>query len=178
MASSQYATDGKLGVNVFRNDPAVDPSNSNNTLPPQFPLGTRVKTANGGDWVYCQLPAIASSGQVCNVDMTTFIAVLATTANTKIGMGVGVAPNFAGGFPIVAGSFGWLQSAGVFDNIQCAAAAIVSQQLNTTVTAGSVGTDATAGSFNAAGLALTTAAAGAGAEPGESGVTSYFGTKN
>lgn len=161
MASNQYATDGKLGVDVRRIDDPV--AGVTSQLGPAFTLGTEVLTENNGKWVYCQLPAIANAGQVCLIDPTTWIAVLITTvlAAAAIGSPVGVAPAAA-----TVGQFGWLQQSGVVDAIQTNVAA-VRTVLNTTATAGQLDDDGTAGAGLIGIIVLTTAkTVAAGVAPG------------
>lgn len=159
--SSQYATDGKLGVDVRRVDDPV--AGVTSQLGPAFTLGTQVLTENNGSWVYIQLPAIANAGQVVLIDPTTWIGVLITTvlAAAAIGSPVGVAPAVA-----TAGQFGWVQRAGVIDAIQTGVAA-VRTVLNTTATAGQLDDDGTAGSGLIGTIVLTTAkTVAAGVAPG------------
>lgn len=162
--SSQYATDGKAGVDVRRIDDPV--AGVTSQLGPAFTPGTEVSTENLGKWVYCQLPAIANAGQVCIIDPTTWIASLITTTLAAAGIGspVGVAPAAA-----TVGQYGWLQRSGVVDNIQTNVAA-VRTVLNTTATAGQLDDDGTAGAGLIGTIVLTTAkTVAAGVAPGYAG---------
>lgn len=159
--SNQYATDGKLGVDVRRIDDPV--AGVSSQLGPAFPVGTQVFTENNGKWVYCKLPAIAQIGSVCLIDPTTWIAVLITTAlaAAAVGSPVGVAPSLA-----TVGQYGWLQQSGVIDNVYTNVAA-VNTVLNTTATGGLVDDDGTAGAGLLGTFVLTTAkTVAAGVAPG------------
>lgn len=161
--SNQFATDGKLGVNVLQVDD-VSSSNQNLNFPKgQQPLGTKFEGANGGIWVYCSLPAITQIGSVCVIDPTTWAATLATTANSPFGQRLGVAPALAS-----AGNYGWLQQAGVIDNLYVGASCAANVRLNTTATAGMLDDDGTVGAKTALGLTITSArAASNGVAPGQ-----------
>lgn len=159
--SSQYATDGKLGINVLRVDPTT--GDNLNLIGPCYTPGTQVFTENNGKWVYCKLPAIAQIGSVILINPTTWTGVLITTTNAAAGIGfpVGAAPALAN-----VGDYGWLQQSGVIDNIYTNVAA-VNAQLNTTATGGLVDDDGTTGAGVLGNFVLTTAKTiSAGVAPG------------
>lgn len=162
MASSlQYATDGKLGVDVRRIDDPV--AGVSSILGPAYTLGTTVMTENSGAWVYIQLPAVAQIGSAILIDPTTWIGVLLTTAlgAAAIGSPVGIAPSVA-----TAGQFGWVQRSGVVDNIYTNVAA-KNTILNSTATGGLLDDDGTAGAALIGTIVLTTAkTVAAGVAPG------------
>lgn len=156
--TNQFSTDGKLGVNISMVDDLTDPA-----LPKgHFALGTRMFSANGGSWLYVSLPAIVQAGSSVVVDPTTWLATLATTANSPFGEYVGVAPAVAS-----LGNYGWVQMSGVIDNAYVGANCAANVRLNTTATAGMLDDDGTAGSKTATGIIITTARGGTnGVAPG------------
>lgn len=160
--TSQFATDGKLGINPLQVDD-VSSTNQNLNFPKgQQPLGTKFEGAKGGTWIYCSLPAIAQIGSVCVIDPVTWLATLASTANSPFGQRLGVAPALAS-----LGNYGWLQISGEVDNVYVLASCAANIRLNTTATAGALDDDATAGAKTASGITLTTArAASPGVAPG------------
>lgn len=152
--TQQYATDGKLGALVSRvdsSDNTVNPLYSNGA----FPLGTEIAVANRGKWVYCKLPAISQIGSACQIDPTTWIAILTTTAAAKIGYPIGFAPAIAN-----VGDFGWLQTSGDVDNMYVGANCAANAALNTTATAGMLDDDGTAGAGVVTSPVLTAARGG------------------
>lgn len=169
--SNQFATDGKLGINVSQVDD-VSSTNQNLNFPKgQQPLGTKFEGANGGTWIYCSLPAITQIGSVCVIDPTTWLATLASTANSPFGQRLGVAPAVAS-----LGNYGWLQTEGVIDNVYVLASCAANVRLNTTATAGALDDDGTAGAKVANNLTLTTArAASNGVAPGQAGSETTVG---
>lgn len=159
--SSQYATDGKLGVDVRRIDDPV--AGVTSQMGPAFTLGTQVLTENNGAWVYIQLPPVAQIGSAILIDPTTWIGVLLTTAlgAAAIGSPAGIAPSVA-----TAGQFGWVQRSGVVDNIYTNIAA-KNVVLNSTATGGLLDDDGTAGAALIGNIVLTTAKiTAAGVAPG------------
>lgn len=169
--SNQFATDGKLGVNVLQVDDVSSSGAALNFPKGQQPLGTKFEGANGGTWIYCSLPAITQIGSVCVIDPTIWAATLVTTANSPFGQRVGVAPALAS-----AGNYGWLQTAGVMDNVYVLASCAAHVRLNTTATGGALDDDGTALSKSILGLTLTSArAASPGVAPGSSAAEASVG---
>lgn len=153
--SLQNATDGKLGINVLQVDD-VSSTNQNLNFPKgQQPLGTKMEAANGGTWIYCSLPAIVQAGSACVIDPVTFLATLATTANSPFGQRVGIAPAIAS-----LGNYGWLQIAGEVDNLYVGANCAANVRLNTTATGGMLDDDGTALSKSVLGVTAFAARGG------------------
>ncbi len=122
---------------------------------------TYVDFAGNGYIFVSAATAITGAGFVCRVS-STGAADMISTSNDARGERVGVALH-----PFAAGEFGWLQTNGVFANIQVLASCAANTRLNTTATAGALDDDGTAGSFAIDHIVLTTArAATQGNAPG------------
>jgi hypothetical protein len=163
--TAQNAIDGKLGVNVTQVDDVAAATAPLNFPKGQQPLGTRTFTANGGVWIYVSLPAIVQAGSAVVIDPAAavpFTANLATTANSPFGQLVGIAPAVAS-----LGNYGWVQLAGVIDNVYVGASCAANVRLNTTATGGMLDDDGTALSKSILGITITSArAASNGVAPG------------
>lgn len=124
-----------------------------NVFPP-FELGTRMRGADGSEWMFVQANgAVTGAGYVCTVD-ETFQAAMLSTSNDAGGDLVGVA-----GVAFADNDYGWVQVLGACV-VRVAASAAANVGLNTTATAGQLDDDGTAGSFDILGLVLTTANGG------------------
>ena len=129
-----------------------------------FSIGdTYVDNAGNGYTFIVAGGAITGAGFVVRFG-TDYSATMISTSNDARGDRVGVAlAAFA------SGEYGWVQTSGVFANVQVLASAAANTRLNTTATAGALDDDGTAGSFPIDGLVLTTArAASQGNAPGVS----------
>lgn len=105
--------------------------------------------------------AITGAGFVVRFGID-YSATMISTSNDARGDRVGVALG-----AIASGEYAWVQTSGVFANVQVLASAAANTRLNTTATAGALDDDGTAGSFPIDGLVLTTArAASQGNAPG------------
>ena len=105
--------------------------------------------------------AITGAGFVVTIDAAGSATML-STANDARGNRVGVALG-----AIASGEFAWVQTSGVFANIQVLASCAANARLNTTATAGALDDDGTVGSFVIDHIVLTTArAASQGNAPG------------
>ena len=105
--------------------------------------------------------AITGAGFVVRFGVD-FSATMLSTANDARGDRVGVALG-----AIASGEFAWVQTSGVFANIQVLASCAANARLNTTATAGALDDDGTVGSFVIDHIVLTTArAASQGNAPG------------
>jgi hypothetical protein len=144
---------GALGVSFTRADAA-----------PAFTLGTRINGTDGTEWTYVKASgAIASKGQVVLIDEDWAAALISTTNSaTGFGQRCGVAPG-----AIADTAYGWVQTAGVCDEIQVAASCGANKAINSTATGGQLDDDATTGAEVVSGIVLTTARGGtAGTAPG------------
>lgn len=128
---------------------------------PPFELGTRMKGADGSEWVYVQASgAITGEGYAVVIDRA-YQAAMVTNTNGLRGMAIGI--------PLVAfadDAYGWVQVYGAC-NIQVAASCAANVETTTTTTAGQLDDAAGAGTKEILGLVLTTARGGsAGTAPG------------
>lgn len=80
------------------------------------------------------------------------VATMLSTANDARGDRVGVALG-----AIASGEFAWVQTSGIFANVQVLANCAANARLNTTATAGALDDDGTVGSFVIDHIVLTTA---------------------
>ena len=131
------------------------------TASPTFGVGTRIRGANGSEWVYVQAAgAITGAGRAVVID-EDFQAAMVTTANALRGLSIGIA---AAAF--ADDDYGWVQIYGVCD-IQVAASCAANVGIAATATAGQLDDAVGTGTKNILGLVLTTArAASAGTAPG------------
>jgi hypothetical protein len=105
--------------------------------------------------------AITGAGFVVTIDAAGSATML-STSNDARGNRVGVALG-----AIASGEYAWVQTSGIFANIQVLASCAANTRLNTTATAGALDDDGTAGSFVIDHIVLTTArAASQGNSPG------------
>jgi hypothetical protein len=127
-----------------------------------FALGDRYVDQSGNGWIFVVASgAITGPGFVCTID-ETYTAVMVTSTNAARGDLIGVAS-----VAFASGEYGWLQTSGVFANVQVLASCAANARLNTTATAGALDDDGTAGSEVIDHLVLTTArAASQGNAPG------------
>lgn len=127
-----------------------------------FALGDRYVDQSGNGWVYVQASAaITGAGFVCTID-ENYAATMVTSTNAARGDLIGVAA-----VAFASGEFGWLQTSGVFANVQVLASCAANARLNTTATAGALDDDGTVGAEVIDHIVLTTArGAGQGNAPG------------
>jgi hypothetical protein len=105
--------------------------------------------------------AITGAGFVVTIDAAGSATMLSTSNDVR-GNRVGVALG-----AIASGEYAWVQTSGIFANIQVLASCAANTRLNTTATAGALDDDGTAGSFVIDHIVLTTArAASQGNSPG------------
>ena len=114
-------------------------------------------------YVYVQAGAggFTGDGYVCDVDGSSYSAVMCTTTTAAPGTGSGKLVGIAR-VAVAASSFGWLQIFGpglVRTSASCAAYTII----NTTATAGQLNSDATVGARIIDGIVLDVATGGAAA---------------
>lgn len=131
------------------------------TASPTFGVGTRMRGADGSEWVYVQASgAITGAGYAVVID-EDFQAAMATNATALRGLSIGIA-----GTAFADDEYGWVQIYGVCD-IQVAASCAANAAITSTTTAGQLDDAAGTGTKNILGLVLTTArAASAGTAPG------------
>jgi len=127
-----------------------------------FALGDRYVDAAGNGWVFVQADgAITGPGFVCTIS-EAYQAIMVTSTNAARGDLIGVAS-----VAFADNEYGWLQTSGVFANVQVLQLCAANARLNTTATAGALDDDGTAGSFVIDHIVLTTArAASQGNAPG------------
>lgn len=127
-----------------------------------FGVGDTYVDQLGNGYTFIQAgAAITGAGFVVRFGVD-FQATMLSTANDARGDRVGVALG-----AIASGEFAWVQTSGVFANVQVLASCAANTRLNTTATAGALDDDGTAGSFAIEHLVLTTArAATQGNAPG------------
>lgn len=127
-----------------------------------FAVGDTFVDNAGNGYTFIQAAgAITGAGFVVRFGVD-FQATMLSTANDARGDRVGVALG-----AIASGEFAWVQTSGVFANVQVLASCAANARLNTTATAGALDDDGTAGAFTIDGLVLTTArAASQGNAPG------------
>ena len=105
--------------------------------------------------------AITGAGFVVRFG-TDYSATMLSTSNDARGDRVGVALG-----AIASGEYAWVQTSGIFANVQVLASCAANARLNTTATAGALDDDGTAGSMAIDHIVLTTArAASQGNAPG------------
>lgn len=122
---------------------------------PDWELGTRVKGANGSEWVYVQASgAITGAGYVVVID-EAWQAAMATNAAAVYGQQIGVA-----GAAFADDDYGWVQVFGTCD-IRVAASCAANAVITSTTTAGELDDAAGAGTKTINGAVLTTANGGA-----------------
>lgn len=146
MVSTNYATDGTLGVDIT----AVDTTAAHT-------LGTRVTGNDNSVFVYCQaFGAVTGAGYVVliNEDFSQADLIETTNSATAFGQNVGVAKA-----TLANDEYGWFQISGT-TSFRGLASAAANTALNTTATAGALDDDATAGSEVINGIAFTTAVGG------------------
>lgn len=146
MANTDFATDGKLGVDIT----AVDTT-------PAFTVGERITTNDGGVFVYCQaFGAVTGAGYVVLIDEAFTQADLIDTTNSasSFGQNVGVAKA-----ALANDEYGWFQIAGT-TTFRGLANAAANTALNTTATSGALDDDATTGAEVIDRMVLTTAVGG------------------
>ena len=146
MVSTNYATDGTLGVDVT----TVDTTE-------QYTLGTRVTGNNNSVFVYCQaFGAVTGAGYVVliNEDFTQADLIDTTNSASGFGQNVGVAKA-----TLANDEYGWFQIFGTTD-FRGLASAAANTALNTTATSGALDDDATVGAEVINGIAFTTAVGG------------------
>jgi hypothetical protein len=127
-----------------------------------FAVGDTYVDNAGNGYTFIQAAgAITGAGFVVRFGVD-FQATMLSTANDARGDRVGVALG-----AIASGEFAWVQTSGVFANVQVLASCAANARLNTTATAGALDDDGTAGSFVIDHIVLTTArAASQGNAPG------------
>lgn len=122
-----------------------------------FALGTRVRGADGVEYVLCQagaaLMAATTDPNAVAID-ENFQAQLMTTALALAGHELGFAPAAV----IADNAFFWARVAGANFNARVAASAAADTYLRTTITAGRLGTASTASAVVFTGVVLVTAA--------------------
>ena len=146
MVSTNYATDGTLGVDVTTVDASA-----------KFTVGTRVSGNDNSVFVYCQANgAITGAGYVVLIDesFTSADMIDTTLSASGFGQNVGVAKA-----ALADDEYGWFQVSGVAE-FRGLANAAANTQLNTTATAGALDDDATSGAEIINGIAFTTAVGG------------------
>jgi len=126
---------------------------------PQFTLGTVATQASDTgtkSYIYVRAgAAITGAGYVCDIDSSTFAAVMSTTTTTAPGTGAGKSVGVAR-VAFASADYGWLQVYGS-GTVRTAALAAAYTNLNSTATAGQVDDDATAGSEVIEGIVLDVA---------------------
>jgi len=127
-----------------------------------FAVGDTYVDNAGNGYTFIQAAgAITGAGFVVRFGVD-FQATMLSTANDARGDRVGVALG-----AIASGEFAWVQTSGVFANVQVLASCAANARLNTTATAGALDDDGTAGAEVIDHLVLTTArAASQGNAPG------------
>ncbi|WP_068305823.1 hypothetical protein [Pararhodobacter sp. CCB-MM2] len=124
---------------------------------PSFELGTRMKGANGSEWVYVQADgAITGAGYVVVID-EAWQAAHATNTTAVYGQQIGVA-----GAAFADNDYGWVQVFGTA-NIRVAASCAANAVITSTTTAGQLDDAAGTGTKTIVGAVLTTANGGAAA---------------
>ena len=121
-----------------------------------FKLGTTASTSDGKEYRYVQASgAITGAGYAAVVNVESWLAIQATTANAaaKIGWLVGFAMA-----AMATGEYGWLQVKGAA-SIEVFASCAAGVRINTTATSGALDDDATVGARAIDGATLTTARA-------------------
>jgi hypothetical protein len=117
-----------------------------------FSVNDGYADSSGNEYIFVSAAtAITGAGFVCRIS-SAGTADMISTSNDARGERVGVAL-----YPLAAGEFGWLQTNGVFANIQTLASCAANTRLNTTATAGALDDDGTVGSFAIDHIVLTTA---------------------
>ena len=137
-----------------------------------FSVGdTYVDNAGNGYTFIVAGGAITGAGFVVRFGVD-FSATMISTANDARGDRVGVALG-----AIASGEFAWVQTSGVFANVQVLASCAANARLNTTATAGALDDDGTVGAFAIDHIVLTTArAASQGNAPGVAANNAAVGT--
>lgn len=127
-----------------------------------FALGDTYVDNAGNGYTFIQAGgAITGAGFVVRFGVD-YQATMLSTSNDAQGDRVGVALG-----AIASGEYAWVQTSGVFANVQVLASCAANARLNTTATAGALDDDGTAGSFPITGFVLTTArSASQGNAPG------------
>lgn len=121
---------------------------------PPFEVGTRMKGADGSEWVYVQASgAITGEGYAVVIDRD-FQAAMVTNTNGLRGLPIGIA-----GTDFADNDYGWVQVYGAC-NIQVAASCAANVETTTTTTAGQLDDAAGTGTKEILGLVLTTARGG------------------
>lgn len=121
---------------------------------PEHELGTRMKGANGAEWVYVQASgAITGAGYVVVID-EAWQAAMATNTTAVYGQQIGVA-----GVAFADDDYGWVQVFGTCD-IRVAASCAANAVITSTTTAGQLDDAAGGGTKNIDGAVLTTANGG------------------
>lgn len=136
------------------------PGTTLNVQPP-FELGTRMRGADGSEWVYVQASgAITGAGYAVVIDQT-FQAAMVTNTNGLRGLPIGIP-----GAAFADNDYGWVQIFGAC-SIRVAASCAANVETTTTTTAGQLDDAAGTGTKEILGLVLTTANGGsAGNAPG------------
>lgn len=139
----------------------IDPTRTSTT--PEFTPGSVVFNSSGSQaskgYMYVLAGgAITGSGYVCDVDGSTFSAVMSTTTTTAPAAGAGKSVGVARA-AIASGSYGWLQVYGQ-GIVRVAANAAIYTNLNSTATAGQLDDDATAGAEVIDGIVMDAAVGG------------------
>lgn len=141
----------------------IDPTKTSTT--PEYDVGQIGAQINGDGtklYMYVQADgAITGAGYVCDIDVSTFDAVMSTTTTTAPGTGAGKPVGVARA-AFADNEYGWLQIYGV-GTVRVAASCAAYTILNSTATAGQIDDDATAGAEVIDGIILDTAAGGAAA---------------
>lgn len=140
----------------------IDPTRV--TSSSEFGLGQlafNVTSAGVKGYIYVQDSGsgITGDGYVCDIDGSSFAAVMSTTTTTAPGTGQGKAVGVARA-AFTASYYGWLQVFGA-GTVRVAASAAAYTNLNSTATAGQIDDDATAGAEVIDGVVLDAANGGA-----------------
>lgn len=132
---------------------------------PEHELGTRMRGANGSEWVYVQASgAITGAGYVVVID-EAWQAAMATNTTAVYGQQIGVA-----GVAFADNDYGWVQVFGTA-SIRVAASCAANAVITSTTTAGELDDAAGVGTKTLVGAVLTTANGGAAANA--EGVLTY-----
>lgn len=130
---------------------------------PSYGLGDVVfnKTSQGikGYMLILAGGAITGDAYICDIDGSSYSAVMCTTTTTAPGTGQGKSVGVARA-AIASGSYGWVQVFG-FGLVRTLASAAAYTNLNSTATAGALDDDATAGAEVIEGIVLDVAQGGA-----------------
>ena len=129
-----------------------------------FAVGDVYVDSAGNGYTFIQAGgAITGAGFVVRFGVDG-VATMLSTANDARGDRVGVALG-----AIASGEFAWVQTSGIFANVQVGASCAANARLNTTATAGQLDDDGTVGAMVIDHIVLTTARGGsAGTAPGVS----------